>query len=95
MTNERTDGRTGWGTELLAAANKSNFVILSYQACKQAYAEPDTDPTANITDAIICAKGNGPPVLFGPGPCGFDEGNPLVVRNGPNYEQVEMQTKYT
>jgi len=27
-------------------------------------------------------------VLEGPGPCIFEEGNPLVVRNGPNYEQV-------
>jgi len=65
-----------------------DMTVLTNKACKQAYAEPDTDPTANITDAIICAKGNGAPVLFGPGPCGFDEGNPLVVRNGPNYEQV-------
>ena len=25
VTNGRTDGRTGWGTELLAAANNVNF----------------------------------------------------------------------
>ena len=94
MTVITTEVQFCWSPAEVATATLDYYKTVPLQECRQGYVDAGFDATAaqqNITDEMLCVQTEGRKA-----PCGyFENGIPIIVKEGLNYVQVRTVKEYT